>query len=202
MIPVAPPAPRRRRWRRPRRRVEVSLIRSTLPEPETPVTQVNRPPAAGSRRPRPSGCCRGADDLELAPGRWRLRRSAGTAIGGARGTAPVSESGGRRSLGACPRRRPAAVHAGAGAHVDHVVGHADGVLVVLDHDHGVAEVAQVRSVSAGGRCRAGAGRWRLVEHVHDAGQAEPIWLASRMRWPRRPTGCRPSGRARGSRGPR
>ena len=23
---------------------------------------------------------------------------------------------------------------------------------------------------------------RLVQHVHDAGQAEPIWLASRMRW--------------------
>ena len=32
--------------------------------------------------------------------------------------------------------------AGAGADVEHVIGGADGVLVVLDHDDGVAEVAQ------------------------------------------------------------
>ena len=32
--------------------------------------------------------------------------------------------------------------AGAGADVEHMVGGADRVLVVLDHDHGVAEVAQ------------------------------------------------------------
>ena len=36
----------------------------------------------------------------------------------------------------------AAVDAGAGADVEHVIGGADGVLVVLDHDDGVAEVAQ------------------------------------------------------------
>ena len=37
----------------------------------------------------------------------------------------------------------AAMHAGAGADVHHVVGAAYGLLVVLDHDHGVAEVTQV-----------------------------------------------------------
>ena len=36
----------------------------------------------------------------------------------------------------------AAVDAGAGAHVDDVVGGADRVLVMLDDEHGVAEVAQ------------------------------------------------------------
>jgi hypothetical protein len=36
----------------------------------------------------------------------------------------------------------AAVHAGAGAHVDQVVGRAHHLLVVLDHEHRVAEVAQ------------------------------------------------------------
>ena len=36
----------------------------------------------------------------------------------------------------------AAMHAGAGADVEHMVGQTDRVLVVLDHDHGVAEVAQ------------------------------------------------------------
>ena len=35
-----------------------------------------------------------------------------------------------------------AMHAGAGADVEHVVGEANGVLVMLDHDHGIAEVAQ------------------------------------------------------------
>ena len=35
-----------------------------------------------------------------------------------------------------------AMHAGAGADVEHVVGEPDRVLVMLDHDHGVAEVAQ------------------------------------------------------------
>ena len=66
----------------------------------------------------------------------------------------------------------AAVHAGAGADVDDVVGEADRVLVVLDDDHRVAEVAQAREraeqtfvvalVQADGR---------LVEHVHHADQA-------------------------------
>ena len=36
----------------------------------------------------------------------------------------------------------AAVDAGAGAHVDDMVGVADRVLVMLDDEHGVAEVAQ------------------------------------------------------------
>ena len=36
----------------------------------------------------------------------------------------------------------AAVLPGAGSDVDHVVGHPDGVLVVLDHDHGVAQIAE------------------------------------------------------------
>ena len=36
----------------------------------------------------------------------------------------------------------AAVDAGARADVDYVVGNADGILVMLDHDHGVAEIAQ------------------------------------------------------------
>ena len=35
-----------------------------------------------------------------------------------------------------------AVNAGAGPDVEHVVGGADGVLVVLHHDHGIAEIAQ------------------------------------------------------------
>ncbi len=66
----------------------------------------------------------------------------------------------------------AAVDAGAGADVDHMVGDADGVLVMLDHDHGVAEIAQalegfeqprvVALVQADGR---------LVQHIEHAGEA-------------------------------
>src|SRR5690606_13565514 len=46
-------------------------------------------------------------------------------------------------LGRAAHDHLAAVLAGAGAHVDDVVGGPDRVLVVLDHDHRVAQVAQV-----------------------------------------------------------
>jgi len=49
----------------------------------------------------------------------------------------VGHDVGRQSLG----DDVAAVDAGAGADIDDVVGGADRVLVVLDHDHRVAEVA-------------------------------------------------------------
>ena len=68
----------------------------------------------------------------------------------------------------------AAVLTGSGTDVDHPVGGADGVLVVLDDDQGVAEVSQpdqgldqpavVPLVQADAR---------LVEHVQDPDQAGP-----------------------------
>ncbi len=66
----------------------------------------------------------------------------------------------------------AAVHAGARADVDDVVGEADRVLVVFDHDDGVAEVAQSRQRAEQALVVAlvQADRW-LVEHVHHADQA-------------------------------
>ncbi len=76
-------------------------------------------------------------------------------------------------LRACPAAIDlAAVHAGAEAHVDHVIGAADRVLVVLDDDHAVADVAQMlqRVDQAVVVALVQADR-RLVEHVHHAGQA-------------------------------
>ena len=80
--------------------------------------------------------------------------------------------------------------AGAGADVEHVVGDADRVLVVLDHDHGVAEVAQPLQRFEQPRIVAlvQADR-RLVEHVEHAGQpradlrgeADALALAARQR---------------------
>src|SRR5262249_33937340 len=66
----------------------------------------------------------------------------------------------------------AAVRAGAGADVEDVVGGADRVLVVLDDDDRVAEVAQARQRAEQALVVAlvQADR-RLVEHVHDADQA-------------------------------
>ena len=87
----------------------------------------------------------------------------------------------------------AAVHARAGAHVDHVVGGADRVFVVLDHQHGVADVAQVlqRGQQAVVVALVQADR-RFVEHVHHAGQAradlrrkpDALRLAARQRFGR------------------
>ena len=66
----------------------------------------------------------------------------------------------------------AAMHAGAGADVDDVVGGEDRVLVMLDDEHGVAEVAQMlqRHQQAGVVALMQPDR-RLVEHVEHAGQA-------------------------------
>ena len=84
----------------------------------------------------------------------------------------------------------AAMDAGARADVEHVVGGADGVLVVLHHDHGVAEVAQALERLQQPRIVALVQPDRgLVEHIEDAGQAgadlggEPdaLALAARQR---------------------
>ena len=76
-----------------------------------------------------------------------------------------------------PLHRPgvddvAAVLAGAGADVDDVVGDPDGLLVVLDDEHGVAEVAQAdqRLDQAVVVALVQADR-RLVEHVEHADEA-------------------------------
>ncbi len=64
------------------------------------------------------------------------------------------------------------MHAGTGADVDDVVAGADRLLVVFDHDHGVAEVAQmgerVEQALIVALVQADRG---LVEHVHHADQA-------------------------------
>jgi hypothetical protein len=63
------------------------------------------------------------------------------------------------------------------------IGGADGVLVVLDHDHRVAEVAQVcrvfssRSLSRWCRPMEGSSRMYITPT-----RPAPIWLARRMRW--------------------
>ncbi len=85
---------------------------------------------------------------------------------------PVSECGAsadllRRAL----RDDLPAVLAGAGPHVDDVVGGRDRVVVVLDDDHAVAEIAQVlqRREQPVVVALVQADR-RLVQHVHHAGQ--------------------------------
>src|SRR5690606_5697872 len=84
----------------------------------------------------------GAVDGELlavalaALGRDRDLARAGEVLGGE--AVGALQHFGERAL----RDDPAAVDAGAGAEVDHVIGGPDRVLVMLDDDHGVAEIAQ------------------------------------------------------------
>ena len=93
-------------------------------------------------------------------------------------------------VGLAGRHHLAAVLARARPHVDDVVGAADGVLVVLHHDDGVAQIAQalergdkplvVALVQADGRLV------QDVEHAHEAradlrGQADALRLAARER---------------------
>src|SRR5690606_19293024 len=66
----------------------------------------------------------------------------------------------------------AAVNAGGRPHVDDVIGRENGFLVVLDHDDGIAEVAQAlqRIQKAGVVALVKTDR-RLVEYIEHAGQA-------------------------------
>ncbi len=77
----------------------------------------------------------------------------------------------------------AAVDAGAGADVDDVIGGEDRVFVVLDDDHGVAEVAQVfergQQAVVVALVQADGG---FVEDVEHAGEAGADLDARRMRW--------------------
>ena len=148
------------------------MISVDLPEPETPVTQVRRPigisavtfcrlfSVAPTMRIALPFCGR-------APlGRQRDLPRAGEVLPGE--ALGVGEDVVGRALG----DDLAAVDAGAGADVDDVVGLHDGVLVVLDDDDGVADVAQVleRQQQAGVVALVQADG-RLVEHVQHAGEA-------------------------------
>ncbi len=83
-----------------------------------------------------------------------------------------------------------AVDAGAGADVDHVVGREDRVLVVLHHDHRVADVAQVlERLEQPGVVALMQADGGLVQHVEHAGepradlrgQPDALALAARQR---------------------
>ena len=112
------------------------------------------------------------DDLERAARIARRRSGIGTPSSPER-YLPVHERGAAIRSSTCAFGDDvAAVDAGAGADVEHVVGGADGVLVVLDHDHGVAEVAQALERFEQARVVALVQADRgLVEHVEHAGQA-------------------------------
>ena len=168
----------------------MSLTSVDLPEPDTPVTAMKQP--SGNATSTSRRLC------SLAPLTTISRPW--TACAGVAGTGIDSPAGqvraGQRLLaGQQVCHRPgdddlAAVLARAGADVDHPVGGADGVLVVLDHDQRVAQVAQpqqrleqpvvVPLVQPDGR---------LVQHVQHAdqpgadlgGQPDPLRLAAGQR---------------------
>ena len=161
-----------------------------LPEPDTPVTQVRRPERDRDVDPLQVVLAGAADD-ELAAS--ACRRSSGTGIATLRRQVLAGQRrrvADRPAAGVPCGDDPAAVLAGAGAEVDDVVGGADRVLVVLDDDHGVAEVAealqrrdQLRVVALVQPDR------RLVEDVEHADQAgadlgrepDPLRLAAGQR---------------------
>ena len=152
----------------------VSMISVLLPLPDTPVTQVKVPSGmlavtfcrlfslgALDRQPAAALGGRLAPDLghrDLAEAREILAGEAGAVA--------------HHVLGRALGDDVAAVRAGARAHVDQMVGGADRVLVVLDHQHRVAEVAQAgqRLQQAVVVALVQADR-RLVQHIEHAGQA-------------------------------
>ena len=189
MRPCAPDF-RRALWSRflSARRI-TSLTSVDLPEPDTPVTATNRPTGISTSMFLQVVLPRAADAQHLVA---RRRAAPGTGIRRRPDRyAPVTDAAiardlGRRALG----DDLAAVLAGARAHVDHPVGRADGVLVVLDDDHGVADVAQPRErVDQAVVVALVQADRRLVEDVQHAdqvradlrGEPDPLRLAARQR---------------------
>ena len=152
-----------------------------LPDPDTPVTQVKTP--RGSRTVSPRLCSRtptsSSQRLRLAAAGRDGERPACRPCTGRSGT-PRALQVGQGALG----HDLAAVLARPRADIDQVVGGADGGLVVLDHDQGVAEVAQPGpgSRSAGG-CRQCSPMEGSSSTYRTSVRPEPIWVASRIRWP-------------------
>ena len=166
----------------------VSLTSVDLPEPETPVTQQKHAEREGDVDLLEVVFAGAADDqraARLAPlGRQVDLALAGEVLAGERGRVP------RHLLRGALGDDVAAVLAGAGAEVDQVVGGAHRALVVLDHDHRVAEVAEPvegpDQLLVVALVEADRG---LVEHVHDADQVradlgrqpDPLRLAAGQR---------------------
>ncbi len=161
-------------------RYSVSFTKVDLPEPDTPVTQVSSPTGnvhIHLAQVVPAGAAH-AHGLQLhgrighrAPGRALCGHGNGA---GARQKLPGDGGGHAARLlpVALGQHLPPSPHACAGAHVDHMVGGADHVFVVLDHDHAVAQVAQ--ALQRGNQAvvvalvQADAG---FVQHVHHAREA-------------------------------
>ena len=161
-----------------------------LPEPDAPVIAISLPSGNVTSIDLEVVLARAADGQRLAVARPAPRRAsrsiarAGEELPGRRRLA--REQIVERAL----HDDLAAVDAGARAHLDEVVGGADRVLVVLDDDDGVADVAQALErrdhLDVVLRVQADARLVEHVEHAHQPGadlrrQADALRLAARER---------------------
>ena len=195
-------------WSRAARaRWSVSLTSVDLPEPETPVTTVSSP--SGTRRSTTSfRLCSRQPVISSArrPGRGaRLRRDRDRAPPGQIGAGQRRLVVARHLGGRAGRRRRAPPWMPAPGPMSITKSaRPDRGLVVLDHDHAVAHVAQpLRGSRAGARCPAGAGRSRARRgcRARPSGSSPPGWPAGSAA-PRRRRAWRCRDRGSGSRGPR
>ena len=76
----------------------------------------------------------------------------------------------------------AAMTSRTGTKIDDIVGAANGVLIVLDHQHRIAQIAQrLQGVQQAIVIAMMQSNRRLVEHVQHTRSFEPICVASRIR---------------------
>ena len=188
---------------RQRRVEDLRHQRATCPEPDTPVTATNRPSGKRdvdvlqvvlARAPRRSATRRFPLRRRFGTGD-RLRRRAGTA-GDRAGGCSISSSQRARSAISSPPCSPAPGPMSIIQSAD-----ADRLLVVLDHDQRVAQVAQpherrdqpgvVALVQADATARPGC----RARPSGSSRSASPAGCAA----PRRPRACRSPGRGSGSR---
>ena len=113
-----------------------------LPEPDTPVTVMKQPERELDVDVLQVVLAGAPDDEPLLARRPALRRARGCCRLPDRYCPVIDSFVFRMPLHRAGVDDRAAVLAGAGPDVDDPVGLPDGLLVVLDHEHGVAEVAQ------------------------------------------------------------
>ena len=157
----------------------MSLTRVDLPDPDTPVTDTRQPRGMSTSMSQRL-CSRAPTTLSQPCWRWAAALRQRDAAGPRQVLAGDRSGQLEQLLDRTGVHHLAAVLPCPGADVDHVVGHHDRVLVVLDHQHRVAEVAEpherldelvvVALVEPDGR---------LVEHVEHPDQ------------PRADLGCQP-----------
>jgi len=192
--------------RRFKLRNSTSRASEDLPDPDTPVTTVNRP--SGIRASTLRRLCSVAPLISIAgvaPSMMRRRERECRRAPQDSGPSPMCRAG--EFCGGALRHHPPAARARARTQVDHMIGAANGVFIVFDHDQRIALRAQsIQGIQQRDIVARVQSDGRFVQHVAHALQIRPklrrqantLGLAPERSGPRDSIANNPDPRRKGS----